>query len=123
MYKLIGPVLVNQDPVEAKSNVEKRLEFIGGELKRLDSQLGGLQEKQARAQQQVRLPRQRLHGRICTTRLGEAGHPVEAGRVGSAWAEARELARRRQGCKKLACSLKGFRSAQYAAWTLVGPAW
>lgn len=54
VYKLIGPVLVKQDSVEAKTNVEKRLEFIGSELKRLDSQLQGIEEKQGKAQQQVR---------------------------------------------------------------------
>jgi prefoldin beta subunit len=32
VYKLIGPVLVPQDQEEAKSNVEKRLEFISTEL-------------------------------------------------------------------------------------------
>ncbi|KAI0917806.1 hypothetical protein AcV5_003955 [Taiwanofungus camphoratus] len=32
VYKLIGPVLVKQDQAEAKSNVEKRLEFIRGEM-------------------------------------------------------------------------------------------
>lgn len=32
MYKLIGPVLVKQEQVEAKSNVDKRLEYIGGEM-------------------------------------------------------------------------------------------
>ena len=31
VYKLIGPVLIKQDLVEAKSNVEKRLEFIQNE--------------------------------------------------------------------------------------------
>jgi prefoldin beta subunit len=31
VFKLIGPVLVKQDLVEAKSNVGKRLEFIGNE--------------------------------------------------------------------------------------------
>ena len=30
VYKLIGPTLIKQDPVEAKSNVNKRLEFITG---------------------------------------------------------------------------------------------
>lgn len=44
----------SQDSVEARSNVEKRLEFIGGELKRLDGQLQGLEEKQLRTQQQAR---------------------------------------------------------------------
>ncbi len=30
MYKMIGPALVKQDTLEAQSNVNKRLEFIGG---------------------------------------------------------------------------------------------
>lgn len=32
VFKLLGPVLVPQDIVEAKSNVDKRIEFINGEL-------------------------------------------------------------------------------------------
>ena len=32
MYKLIGPVLVKQDQTEAKTNVDKRLEFIRSEM-------------------------------------------------------------------------------------------
>jgi len=32
IYKLIGPALVPQDSTEAKSNVEKRLEFIRSEM-------------------------------------------------------------------------------------------
>jgi prefoldin beta subunit len=32
VYKLIGPGLVQQDPAEAKTNVEKRLEFIKSEM-------------------------------------------------------------------------------------------
>jgi len=39
VYKLIGPVLVQQDQAEAKSNVDTRLDFIRGEIKRLESQL------------------------------------------------------------------------------------
>ncbi|KAI6047735.1 prefoldin subunit 6 [Pisolithus marmoratus] len=39
IYKLIGPVLVPQDQNEAKTNVETRLEFIGGEIKRVESQI------------------------------------------------------------------------------------
>jgi hypothetical protein len=31
VYKLVGPVLVKQDLVEARSNVGKRLDFIRGE--------------------------------------------------------------------------------------------
>ena len=32
VYKLIGPVLVKQDPEEASQNVAKRLDYIKGEL-------------------------------------------------------------------------------------------
>jgi len=39
VYKLIGPVLVPQDQAEAKSNVDTRLDFIRGEIKRLEGQL------------------------------------------------------------------------------------
>ncbi|KAL4418789.1 hypothetical protein ABPG77_005503 [Micractinium sp. CCAP 211/92] len=53
VYKMIGPALVKQDTLEAQSNVNKRLEFIGGELKRLDSQLQQLEEKQRKKQEQL----------------------------------------------------------------------
>lgn len=43
-----------QDPIEARSNVEKRLEFITAELERLDSQLKAHQDKQSRREQQAR---------------------------------------------------------------------
>ncbi|BEJ11213.1 hypothetical protein CspHIS471_0106350 [Cutaneotrichosporon sp. HIS471] len=39
VYKLIGPGLVQQDPIEAKANVEKRLEFIKNEIKRVEGQI------------------------------------------------------------------------------------
>lgn len=32
VYKMIGPVLVQQDQAEAKSNVEKRLDFIRDDM-------------------------------------------------------------------------------------------
>jgi prefoldin beta subunit len=32
VYKLVGPVLLKQDLDEAKSNVEKRLQYIGDEM-------------------------------------------------------------------------------------------
>jgi len=60
VYKLIGPVLVKQDRLEATSNVQKRLDFIGAELDRLDSQLKGHQEKQSRREQQIVKMRQEL---------------------------------------------------------------
>ncbi|CAK9786658.1 Prefoldin [Cutaneotrichosporon oleaginosum] len=39
VYKLIGPGLVQQDHAEAKANVEKRLEFIKSEIKRVEAQI------------------------------------------------------------------------------------
>ena len=56
VYKLIGPTLIKQDPVEAKSNVNKRLEFINGELSRLDARLTAHQDKASKRQQQVTQP-------------------------------------------------------------------
>lgn len=46
VYKLIGPVLVKQDQVEAKSNVETRLGFIRSEIKRVEGQIKEVEEKQ-----------------------------------------------------------------------------
>ncbi|KAI3739388.1 hypothetical protein L2E82_30004 [Cichorium intybus] len=46
VYKLIGPVLVKQDLAEANANVRKRIEYISAELKRLDSTLQDMEEKQ-----------------------------------------------------------------------------
>ncbi|KAJ6519704.1 Prefoldin [Mycena sanguinolenta] len=45
VYKQIGPVLVKQDQAEAKSNVETRLEFIKGEIKRVEAQLQDFESK------------------------------------------------------------------------------
>ena len=53
VYKLVGPVLIKQDQFEAKSNVQKRLDFISSEMTSLDSQMKGLEEKRSRKQQQV----------------------------------------------------------------------
>lgn len=53
VYKLVGPALIKQDPVEAKSNVQKRLGFIEGELSRLDSRLRTYEKNAAERQQKV----------------------------------------------------------------------
>jgi len=39
VYKLIGPALIRQDPEEAKSSVDKRIEYISGEMKRQESSI------------------------------------------------------------------------------------
>ncbi|KAJ2798376.1 Prefoldin subunit 6 [Coemansia guatemalensis] len=46
IYKLIGPVLVPQEKAEATTNVQKRLEYIRDELKRVDARLKKLSEDQ-----------------------------------------------------------------------------
>lgn len=45
VYKLIGPVLVKQDPDEAKATVAKRLEYINGEIQRYDTLLKDMEKK------------------------------------------------------------------------------
>ncbi|KAJ8038911.1 Prefoldin subunit 6 [Holothuria leucospilota] len=46
VYKMMGPVLVQQDLEEAKQNVNKRIEYISGEIKRHDSLIKELEKKQ-----------------------------------------------------------------------------
>ncbi|SCV67710.1 BQ2448_5321 [Microbotryum intermedium] len=45
VYKLVGPVLLKQDPTEAKANVEKRLQFINSEIERVERNLKELDAK------------------------------------------------------------------------------
>ncbi|KAJ4419504.1 Prefoldin subunit 6 [Gnomoniopsis sp. IMI 355080] len=45
IYKLVGPVLLKQDKVEAEATVSGRLEFIGKEIERQESQIREIQEK------------------------------------------------------------------------------
>ena len=46
VFKLIGPALVRQEVSEAKQNVDKRIEYITGELKRQDDMLADLEKQQ-----------------------------------------------------------------------------
>lgn len=46
VFKLIGPVLVKQELTEAKQNVAKRMDYIKGELKRVDDMIASLEKKQ-----------------------------------------------------------------------------
>ncbi|KAG6550672.1 hypothetical protein Mapa_007769 [Marchantia paleacea] len=60
VFKLIGPVLVKQDLVEAKANVSKRIEYITAELKRLDGTLKNLEELQNSKREEVMKLQQRI---------------------------------------------------------------
>ncbi|XP_053577864.1 prefoldin subunit 6 isoform X2 [Bombina bombina] len=45
VFKLIGPVLVKQDLDEARSTVDKRLQYINGEIKRHEIVMKDLEQK------------------------------------------------------------------------------
>ncbi|XP_053598587.1 prefoldin subunit 6 [Microplitis mediator] len=53
VFKLIGPVLIKQDLDEAKQNVNKRIEFITNELKRVDTLINDLDTKQERQRESL----------------------------------------------------------------------
>ena len=40
VYKLVGPVLLNVEMNEAKHNVGKRLEYIEGEISKVEASIG-----------------------------------------------------------------------------------
>ncbi|KAK6170488.1 hypothetical protein SNE40_018870 [Patella caerulea] len=46
VFKMIGPVLVKQELDEAKQNVQKRIDYINGEIKRHESLIKDLEKKQ-----------------------------------------------------------------------------
>ncbi|KAI0063991.1 Prefoldin beta-like protein [Artomyces pyxidatus] len=53
IFKLVGPVLVKQDQTEAKNNVNTRLDFIQGEIKRIEGQLKEIGEKSEKKKQEL----------------------------------------------------------------------
>lgn len=46
VYKSVGPVLIRTEILEAKQNVDKRIEYITKELVRFDDLLASLEKKQ-----------------------------------------------------------------------------
>ncbi|CAE8609655.1 unnamed protein product [Polarella glacialis] len=56
VYKLVGPVMVKQNPDDAKDNVNKRLEYIKGELERANKMIAGEeQELEAKQKELIKL--------------------------------------------------------------------
>lgn len=53
VFKQIGPALVKQDQAEAKSNVNTRLDFIKGEIKRVEGQLKDIEQKTERKKAEI----------------------------------------------------------------------
>jgi hypothetical protein len=56
IYKQIGPVLLKQDKTEALMSVNGRLEFIEKEIKRIEAQIKGIQEKSEKLKVEVGYP-------------------------------------------------------------------
>ncbi|ESO87262.1 hypothetical protein LOTGIDRAFT_210667 [Lottia gigantea] len=46
VFKMIGPVLVKQELEEAKQNVQKRIDYINGEIKRHEGLIKDVEKKQ-----------------------------------------------------------------------------
>merc|ERR1711972_251986 len=53
VYKLVGPVMVKQNPDDAKANVEKRLDYIKGELERSNKIIETQEKEMNEKQQQI----------------------------------------------------------------------
>ena len=53
VYKLVGPILMKVELEESKENVNKRLEFIEGEITKIDQQIGEKQGKQTTIGEEV----------------------------------------------------------------------
>eukprot|EP00894_Picocystis_sp_ML_P002290 jgi/Pico_ML_1/52807/g3461.t1 len=53
VYKLVGPALIKQDLVEAKSNVSKRVEYIKNEMNRIENTVKGIESKQSQMQEEI----------------------------------------------------------------------
>ncbi|KAL1517321.1 hypothetical protein ABEB36_001100 [Hypothenemus hampei] len=45
VYKSVGPVLIKTELVEAKQNVNKRIDYINKELKKVDELIASLEKK------------------------------------------------------------------------------
>jgi prefoldin beta subunit len=54
VYKLVGPVLMSVDLMEAKENVSKRIEFIEGEIKKIDGAITAKQAQQTDLGEEIR---------------------------------------------------------------------
>ncbi|TFY76527.1 hypothetical protein EWM64_g7484 [Hericium alpestre] len=74
VYKMIGPVLVKQEQGEAKGNVEKRLDFIRGEIKRIEMQLKEIGEKSEKKKGEL----VEIQTQIQQRQQGPAGAPIAA---------------------------------------------
>ncbi|BFZ05746.1 hypothetical protein BsWGS_08785 [Bradybaena similaris] len=45
VFKMVGPALIKQELIEARQNVQKRIDYINGELKRHENVIKDLEKK------------------------------------------------------------------------------
>lgn len=50
VFKLVGPVMIKQDPADARETIAKRLEYISKEIDSRQAQIKDLQQKSAQQQ-------------------------------------------------------------------------
>ncbi|KAG9251077.1 Prefoldin [Emericellopsis atlantica] len=53
IFKLVGPVLLKQDKFEAENTVKGRLDFINGEISRLEDQIKENQDKMEKKKTEI----------------------------------------------------------------------
>jgi prefoldin beta subunit len=63
VYKLIGPALVEQSETDAKTIVEKRLEYIGQEIQRTESQVEDVDKKEDAIRSAILVQQERMNKR------------------------------------------------------------
>lgn len=62
VFKAVGPVLVKQDLVEARSNVSNRLDFIKKDIDRIDGQLKTVEGKMLEREKEIMKLQRKLQG-------------------------------------------------------------
>ncbi|GLC43908.1 Prefoldin subunit 6 [Pleodorina starrii] len=62
VFKAVGPVLVKQDLMEARTNVTNRLEFIKKDIERLDNQIKGVESKMLDREREIMKLQKKLQG-------------------------------------------------------------
>lgn len=53
VFKLVGPILVRQDLVESRDIIDKRLEYISGEMNRHEKAIKETEDKQEGCKKQI----------------------------------------------------------------------
>lgn len=76
VFKLIGPVLVKQDLDEARTNVDKRIEFITNGIKDVETKLKELETAQEKKQAEVgfRVSSSKVSFQLPTNRIAFLGY-------------------------------------------------